>query len=476
VSVAHGAAFTRGEPESVGAFWKVYPLRESGKALRFSVVALVATNTFRKCRIPAEHATREARASFARGAAHALKREYDDEQREAREREAKRATESGVTFDAFARTWTSGELRKLYPAHVRAKKSFGGEVTMLNVLKPWIGDVALRAFRVEDAERALAKLQENDPAPATLRRYAQTIHRVCALAVYPAKLIATNPLPKGFLPRGESTKAKSYVYPTEDAMLLAKRTIPLARRVFFGFLAREGLRVGEALALEWTDLDLVRGAIRLDENKTDDPRAWALGADVARALAAWRKLNPKASKVFPDLQADRGDLAHALRTDLQSAGVDRAELFAKTKDRVLLRVHDLRASFVTLALANGRTEAWVQDRTGHRSSQMVNVYRRQARMAAELGLGWFAPLDASIPELAPPPSAKAAGPRQSRRPSRVSRARPRSAAVTSASAAKRAESAANGGYMYSARVDESQLLIRRSRVRVPVSPLRSRGI
>ena len=33
------------------------------------------------------------------------------------------------------------------------------------------------------------------------------------------------------------------------------------------------------------------------------------------------------------------------------------------------------ARFVTISLANGRTEAWIADRTGHRSSQMINAYR-----------------------------------------------------------------------------------------------------
>jgi integrase len=61
-----------------------------------------------------------------------------------------------------------------------------------------------------------------------------------------------------------------------------------------------------------------------------------------------------------------------------------------------LRAHDLRASFVTIALANGKTETWVADRTGHRSSQMIARYRRQARTAAELGLGAWTPLDAAI--------------------------------------------------------------------------------
>ena len=38
----------------------------------------------------------------------------------------------------------------------------------------------------------------------------------------------------------------------------------------------------------------------------------------------------------------------------------------------------------------------VADRTGHKSSAMINRYRRQARQAAELGLGALAPLDAAL--------------------------------------------------------------------------------
>ncbi len=53
------------------------------------------------------------------------------------------------------------------------------------------------------------------------------------------------------------------------------------------------------------------------------------------------------------------------------------------------------------ALANGKTEAWVGARTGHRSSQMINRYRRAAQKVDELGLGTLDPLDVAIPELAP---------------------------------------------------------------------------
>jgi integrase len=156
------------------------------------------------------------------------------------------------------------------------------------------------------------------------------------------------------------------------------------------------MRRDEALSLTWANVDLERGTGALDENKADDPRAWVLGDDVLRALKIWRthytSEQGTSMKVFshPDQPLDGDHLAAVLRTHLQKSGGVRAELFQRTAKRAPLRAHDLRATFVTLALAANKTETWVCDRTGHHSSQMLNRYRRAARTAAELVLvGWF---------------------------------------------------------------------------------------
>ncbi|HEY2409172.1 MAG TPA: hypothetical protein VGI10_24375 [Polyangiaceae bacterium] len=73
------------------------------------------------------------------------------------------------------------------------------------------------------------------------------------------------------------------------------------------------------------------------------------------------------------------NLARALRRDLGAAGVTRSQLFTNTAERKHIRGHDLRATFVTIHLANGKSEAWISDRTGHKSSQMIARYRRLAR-------------------------------------------------------------------------------------------------
>jgi integrase len=80
-----------------------------------------------------------------------------------------------------------------------------------------------------------------------------------------------------------------------------------------------------------------------------------------------------------DRPLDGESLAPVLRANVVSPGVTRKELLQAGKNRQPLRVHDLRGSMITHALANGRSETWVQDRTGHTSSQMVNRYRRAVR-------------------------------------------------------------------------------------------------
>jgi hypothetical protein len=172
--------------------------------------------------------------------------------------------------------------------------------------------------------------------------------------------------------------------------------VPLGYRVPFGFLAREGIRESKALGLRWRDVYLEHGVLTLDENKTDDPRSWVLSAGVVPAL---KRLRPKGRTVFAGVNVT--GLARKLRADLKTAGVDRPVLFTTTPSRQALRVHDLRATFVTLNLAAGKSEAWSADRTGHRSSQMINQYRRRAREASELNLGELDRLDAALESAQP---------------------------------------------------------------------------
>lgn len=327
----------------------------------------------------------------------------------------KKAARNLMTFAQLAERWTDGTLHREHPDHVGTKKTSELDEARFKSINAVVvdagvkfGDLPVDAVTLDHCSTVMSNLPDSARRPATRRQYAQLVHRVLELAVFPCRLIKASPLPRGFMPKIGKPPGFAYLYPDEDATLLGAppAAVPLCFRILWGFLDREGPRSGEAVNLRiGVDVDLARGVIKLDENKTDDPRAWAMGPDVTAALAAWVKLRgaKKGDLVFvgeDGAQLDNEKLAEVLRAHLKAAGVDRPELFDDGANTRRMRVHDLRGTFVTLSLANGKTETWVMDRTGHTTSAMLNRYRRASRSATELGLGPLAPLSDALPEIA----------------------------------------------------------------------------
>lgn len=176
---------------------------------------------------------------------------------------------SELTIRQLGKQWTSGDLAKRHPDQVREKRTRDQDERRLELhVYPHVGSVLVRDFTIEDGEAVMAKL-DRDLSTASRRHVGQCLRRLFAMAVYPLRLIASNPLPPGFLPRVTKERVSEQLYPGELAQLVGCTKVPLSVRVLFGFLGCEGMRAGEAAGLRWRDLDLARGAVRLDENKTD---------------------------------------------------------------------------------------------------------------------------------------------------------------------------------------------------------------
>jgi len=323
-----------------------------------------------------------------------------------------------VTIRQFGELWTSGTLHDLFPLRISKKASANDDAIRLHKhVYPEIGDIQVRAFVGQQAlvwaEQVLQKLPAN--RQGTARQVGQAVSRLLTMAAFPGiQLIPQNPLPKGYVPPvAKKKKAKSYLYPSEEVLLMANPKVPLKLRVFFGLCVREGARIGNFLNLRFNDLDLKRGIIRLDNTKTDEPISWVLDPGTAVGLRRYRERCMKGteSSAFVFLDSDGkfrvdGEVVHPtkfaalLRQHLTDSGIRRPELFEHTEHRQQFRAHDLRSSFITVKLALGKSESWVMDRTGHKSSQMINTYRRRARSHVEANLGDFVPLQLAIPELA----------------------------------------------------------------------------
>jgi len=322
------------------------------------------------------------------------------------------ATKTGpaMTFRQLGEEWTSGRLHRSYPDHVREKRTSKLDASRLAHLCVTIGDVVVSEFTLEDADRAMAALPARVRRSATRRQYAQVIYKLVGprgYAVYPLKLLKASPIPSGWLPTITDRRSRQYLYPDEDQHLVRCTAIPLEFRVFYGLLAREGFRsASEALQLRIRDVDLRRGLVHCVYRKKNETACWTLDPGVQRAIKVWVQRHRAGANenaaLFP-VVAGEPKPAERFREHLALAGVagSRPALLEDTADQQHVVLHDLRATFITVAFANGKSEGWIMDRTGHTTSAMLQRYRRRARTVAEAQLGELTPLDVAIPELAP---------------------------------------------------------------------------
>jgi integrase len=317
--------------------------------------------------------------------------------------EAKNVT----TFRAVGEEWTDGELHERFPDQVDEIAHDINKLRIERHIYPVLGDLPIREVTRANCDDVMRRLPET---LKSRRHVAALVNRILNLAEL-AGYIDRNPLPRGWLPKPLPKKLWAVLYPKEDRALLAavpsegKPGVPLCYRVLYGFLHREGMRKGEALALRWRDLDLENGVVELDKNKTDHARGWPLDPGVAEALKAWRKLsgNPDGDTlVFVDEAGDglrAPHIAKLLRDHMQAAGLTRDALFSQGTLRGRFGLHSFRRSFITRSLSLGKGEDWVRRRSGHKSDQLLR-YRQHASGLAELALGEVDNLALAIPELA----------------------------------------------------------------------------
>jgi integrase len=183
------------------------------------------------------------------------------------------------------------------------------------------------------------------------------------------KLIPGNPAKGVRLLKGEKRErflSEAEVAKLADAVsrMEAERKLSATAAVGIRLLMLTGCRKSEILSLRWEWVDWERGSLRLPDSKT--------GAKVVPLAAAARELLskiPRASAFV--LPAAKGNGHYTgLQKDWERVRV-RAELPG-------LRLHDLRHSFASFAVADGNTLYMVGKVLGHKQARTTEVYAHLA--------------------------------------------------------------------------------------------------
>jgi integrase len=323
------------------------------------------------------------------------------------------------TVERFGNYWTSNKL---------AEES-GGNVAIIDQsdnlgrLKKHVYPVVYQGLKIADTPlhkftKAHAKhiVRQSSLSAGSRNHVGNVLKRLFRLAHEECELIPENPLRDWRSPPKNPEKQGAYLYPTEEASLMACQKVPVVRRVLFGFAAREGIRRGRIVRLQWPKLQLTgfgRKGVAIVPGKPNKPGVhWVLDEGTAEALRRWRRICPSTTWVFPAealpgyVRRRAGShlyvhhFARDLRDALKTAGVTRPELFDPDDGFKHIVGHDLRATYVTLARANGESDATIRQRTRHSTTGMIDKYDHAVGIFTELNCGLLVPLHEAIPELA----------------------------------------------------------------------------
>lgn len=250
-------------------------------------------------------------------------------------------------------------------------------------VQPWLGDLALREITPAVVARWQADRIAAGAGPVAVRRSLGLLGSVLQWAVE-SEVIQRNPVR---LVRKAPQPRKAEVRPLAPVTIEAMRsylldggsTHPQRDATLVSVLAYAGLRPGEALALRWGDVRentlLVQRAVSYGEEKatkTNANRSVRLVDPLRVDLAAWRLASGRPSDealVFPSEDGELWSKAafqswrrRAFKRALTAAGVDQA------------RPYDLRHSFASLLLHEGRSVIYTARQLGHDARLTLTVY------------------------------------------------------------------------------------------------------
>jgi len=280
-----------------------------------------------------------------------------------------------ITFTEWGERWLVSLNRKETTRDdYRTSIAYAGEA---------FGAKVVRRLGTEDITHLLELLRKKGISDSTRAKHL----RVLAACLSSATLhgyAAKNPakmLPKNERPHAEKREA-AYFETAELPVLFAAIEAGMLR-VLMMVLLKTGIRSGEALGLEWGDVDLSSGAVHirralakgaLTTPKSGERRVVDIPPDLVQTLGEWWGECGRPADdviVFPGATAtghlDPGAIRHELYRAMKAAGIPREGSTGEKRT-----VHSLRHTFASRALQSGRPITWVSRHLGHATLEITH--------------------------------------------------------------------------------------------------------
>lgn len=272
------------------------------------------------------------------------------------------ADEPTATLDEYLEQWLPVHERtirattaKSYRTHVRKH------------IRPMLGGIPVHRLRPRDVDRLIADRLAAGLSPATVTRIVITL-RIALNRAVRRRLILDNPASHAELPRVEPRLVEAL---TEDRI---DRIVEVSRGTWLGpviaLIVGSGLRVGEAVGLDWGDVHEDEGYVIVRRTKTR-PRAVPISSDAADALRSHRAARTLVAADAPVFLSHR-PLHRTVDPRMTPGAVAQAMRDLLRRHKLpLVTPHGLRHGVATSLVAQGVHMRVVAEQLGHRDPALT---------------------------------------------------------------------------------------------------------
>ena len=305
------------------------------------------------------------------------------------------STIKNVTVEEYCTNWLENvKINELKPSSYDRK-----ETSLINQVFPFIGMLQLSQLSIDNVQDMINQLRQSGLSYSSIKKAYEAINECCKYAVIRGDL-PKNPCEGVTLPKNLKRQDGDIKFYTEEQieLLLKQSTVKYSNgkykyRLGYGiqFLLYTGLRIGEALALTWEDVDFDNKIIKVNKNlkqvKNRDSDAHASYKIIIQNSTKTNSghrivpLNNKSIEALNHIKEVTGQYKYVFSTETGNNVYGRAydTMFRKIQANCnfenIYGVHALRHTFASLLFKRGVDVKTVSEILGHKDvSVTYNTY------------------------------------------------------------------------------------------------------
>ena len=303
-------------------------------------------------------------------------------------------TIKNITVEEYCTNWLKNvKVNELKPSSYDRK-----ELTLSNQVYPSIGMLQLSQLSIDDVQEMVNQLKQKELSYSSIKKAYEAINECCKYAIIRGDL-QKNPCTGVTLPKNLKHQDGDIKFYTDKQVesLLKQATIKYNNgknkyRLGYGIqlLLYTGLRIGEALALTWEDVDIQNKTIKVNKNlkqvknRDDNQSVYKIIIQNSTKTNSGTRivpLNNKSIEALKQIKEITGQYKYVFSTEtgnnVSARTCDR--MFRKIQEncgfKEIYGVHALRHTFASLLFKKGVDVKTVSEILGHKDvSVTYNTY------------------------------------------------------------------------------------------------------